>query len=84
MQAAPTRSVLLFQLQHELEQSLEECSDLTERLDVAHIERKDAIVEKDEIVLKYHAERERRRRAEKEVRAEYSAKMRFDTAVLHL
>ena len=60
-------SGFLLQLQIELEQSKDECCDLMDRLEVAHIERTEAIVEKDDIVLKYHTEKERRRRAEREV-----------------
>ena len=56
------------QLEQKLSHSLEEQSELRERLRVAHIERKNKIDENEALLTRFYAEKERRRRAERAVR----------------
>ena len=55
------------QLQSELDKALDNNKELTERLQVAHIERREALDERDSQLSKYHVEWERRKKAEREV-----------------
>ena len=47
---------------------MESNKELEERLQVAHIERREALEERDAQLSKYHVEWERRKKAEREVR----------------
>ena len=55
------------QLQSELDRALERNKELEERLNVAHIERREAQEERDAQVSKLYKEGERRKKVEKEV-----------------
>ena len=67
-QAPPLEPRPLPQLEEQLVRWKEECGELGERLEVAHIERKNAIDEKDFHLARFHRENERlRRKAEKAV-----------------
>ena len=55
------------QLQSELDRALERNKELEERLNVAHIERREAQEERDSQVSKLYKEGERRKKVEKEV-----------------